>query len=214
MRILLVEDDKGQAYLVTRNLRRIFEEVIVDSAENLQDARLKLRSTLYDLLLLDLKIPYSQKNRATTNKLEALLVLHLENNKVPILVLTGAFNGDLTEQAISEGASGYVKKQMASNPDTLDIAIKGAIANHRRLELEQLHSLVEERALQLQRAQIENVPSLISSCSVCHKWRTLQGEWLLPEVYLKGLGIDFTHGYCQEHKRETLDQVFRSIEGS
>lgn len=101
MRLLLVEDDRKVAELVSRGLRaeRFAVDLAFDGHEGLEFSR----TYEYDLLIVDLMLP-------RLNGTELLQRVRRKNSEIPILVLTA---NDSTEQKVSNfeaGADDYLTK--------------------------------------------------------------------------------------------------------
>jgi len=101
MRVLLVEDDDGDAFLVEELLGEAGGGVRVQRARRLADARRQLRDA--DCVLLDLGLPDSEG-------LDGLRWLLRERADVAVVVLTGLADEYLGEQAVKAGAQDYLVK--------------------------------------------------------------------------------------------------------
>ena len=101
MRILLVEDDT----LVARSVRSILRvaTMMVDAAENGDEALEMARIYDYDLILLDLGLP-DMDGYAVLRKLRAA------RNAVPVLVLSAEARPQARVQAFNAGADDYLPK--------------------------------------------------------------------------------------------------------
>lgn len=96
LRVLHVEDDFADALLVQN---AIFEsgdyEIGFEVARDLRDARKKIHSHQYDLILLDLRLPDSVNPEDTITTMQALCPV------TPIVILSGSARVDRTN--IPEG---------------------------------------------------------------------------------------------------------------
>jgi serine phosphatase RsbU (regulator of sigma subunit) len=101
IRILLVEDDDGDAFLVEELLREAGAGVEVLRARLLADARKLLRDAA--CVLLDLGLPDSQG-------LDGLRRLLRQEPDIAVVVLTGVADEYLGEQAVRAGAQDYLVK--------------------------------------------------------------------------------------------------------
>jgi serine phosphatase RsbU (regulator of sigma subunit) len=101
VRILLVEDDDGDAFLVEELLREAGVGVGVQRARLLADARKLVRDAA--CVLLDLGLPDSQG-------LEGLRQLLRQEPDVAVVVLTGLADEYLGEEAVRAGAQDYLVK--------------------------------------------------------------------------------------------------------
>ncbi len=101
VRILLVEDDDGDALLVEELLREAGTGVTVQRARRLADARTLIRNA--ECVLLDLGLPDSQG-------LDSLRWLLRQEPDVAVVVLTGVADEYLGEDAVRAGAQDYLVK--------------------------------------------------------------------------------------------------------
>jgi serine phosphatase RsbU (regulator of sigma subunit) len=101
IRVLLVEDDDGDAFLVEELLREAGGGVEVQRARLLADARKPIREAA--CVLLDLGLPDSQG-------LDGLRWLLRERPDAAVVVLTGLADEYLGEQAVKAGAQDYLVK--------------------------------------------------------------------------------------------------------
>src|SRR6202044_3093469 len=101
IRVLLVEDDDGDAFLVDELLREAGGGVEVQRVRLLAEARKPIRDA--GCVLLDLGLPHSQG-------LDGLRWLLREQPDVAVVVLTGLADEYLGEQAVKAGAQDYLVK--------------------------------------------------------------------------------------------------------
>ena len=103
-RVLLVEDDPGNALLVKLALSAsscfAFE---IEVVECLSTAIERLRDDSFDVILLDLGLPDSRG-------LDTVSKVHAENQEIPIVVLTGFDDEEMGIRAVQEGAQDYLVK--------------------------------------------------------------------------------------------------------
>ena len=103
IRVLLVEDEAGDAQLVKIELRQTHgEKFIVTWLESLNDISLSSQESNFDVLLLDLSLSDSE-GLATITKAQLLV-------NIPIVVLTGRCDTDFALQALEAGAADYLVK--------------------------------------------------------------------------------------------------------
>ena len=124
MRILLVEDNPGDAAL----LREMLPAGGADSHEihtvsRLADARRLLSREEYDAVLLDLSLPDSQG-------LQTLMSLHDLAGHTPLVVLTGLDDESLAMKAVEAGAQDYLVKGRLDK-EGLAQCLRYAVARHR-----------------------------------------------------------------------------------
>jgi DNA-binding response OmpR family regulator len=111
MKILLVEDNPGDARLIEEMIKEVegtthFELVHVKS---LGEALQSLGANSFDSILLDLGLPDS-------SGLNTLIKVHTEAPEMPIVVLTGLADEAVSAEALRQGAQDYlVKGRVDSN---------------------------------------------------------------------------------------------------
>ena len=107
IKILLVEDNPGDAFLIQESLRkREGMQFKVTLVERLIDAFSCLETQPFDIVLLDLFLPDSQGIDTFTGILSKV-------NHLPIVVLTGLNDEKMAIQAVRLGAQDYLKKDLA-----------------------------------------------------------------------------------------------------
>jgi sigma-B regulation protein RsbU (phosphoserine phosphatase) len=141
VRILLVEDNPGDARLLRETLRDAeslrFELV---HAARMAEALERLGEEAPDVVLLDLSLPDAHGLETVATMLQAAPA-------VPIIVLTGLSDETVAVQAVQAGAQDYLVKGTVEGP-TLGRAIRYAM-ERKRLEMERaelLHNEQEARA--------------------------------------------------------------------
>lgn len=104
IRVLLVEDEAGDAQLVKIDLQKAQGETFtVAWVESLGAMQQCLQSSAFDVLLLDLSLPDS-------DGLETIHKARLLIGDIPIIVLTGRCDTDFSLKALEAGAADYVMK--------------------------------------------------------------------------------------------------------
>lgn len=119
MRILVCEDNKLALKTVTVVL--VKEGFGVDTAENGNDAINLLDENVYDLLIVDIHLPFH-------SGLE--IVKHLRTTlrqKTPVIILTAFSDQQMQKQAGELGIEGYIVKPF--NPRDLVQKIKAVLKN-------------------------------------------------------------------------------------
>lgn len=103
--ILLVEDNPADAELVRERLKDAsgMSPFYITRASTLKEALTILRTTPFNVILLDLNLPES-------NGLQTLKQIRSANSTIPLVVLTGNEDEPLGLEAIKLGAQDYVPK--------------------------------------------------------------------------------------------------------
>src|SRR5690606_21201339 len=137
LRILLVEDNPGDARLLREHLREAgslhFE---LTHVERLSEAREKVRTDEIDVVLLDLSLPDAHGLETVRSMLESA-------PEAPIIVLTGLDDDATAVQAVQAGAQDFLVKGHVDGP-LLARAVRYAM-ERKRLDQERALLLESER---------------------------------------------------------------------
>jgi two-component system cell cycle sensor histidine kinase/response regulator CckA len=124
IRVLLVEDNPGDARLVQETLAEVdspkFE---LTHVERLSQARQRLAEEQFDVVLLDLVLPDKPR-------MGSLIEIHDQASRVPIVVLTGLDDETMASWTLEVGAQDYLIKGQ-TDKDSLVRCIRHAIQRHR-----------------------------------------------------------------------------------
>ena len=147
IRVLLIEDNEGDADLVREGLDgESSVHFHVDWATTLEAGRERLAQEKADLVLLDLSLPDSQ-GMDTFRTIRSLVP------QLPVVILTGLDDKELSFQTIHEGGQDFLVKGQAT-PQFMDRIIRYAV-ERKRAQVALLRS--EERY----RLLFETIPSPI-----------------------------------------------------
>jgi signal transduction histidine kinase len=140
LRVLLVEDNPGDAELVRKSLTDArgppFDLLAVDT---LDEGLAAGRSRPFDVVLLDLNLPDS-------DGVETLRVFRAECPTAPIVVFTGTDDLETALEALRSGADDYVSKGDLRG-DVLRRALRYAVERRRMVtRLEELHRETQRAA--------------------------------------------------------------------
>jgi signal transduction histidine kinase/CheY-like chemotaxis protein len=149
LKILLVEDNPGDARLIEEMLREsgsIQFELL--HREHLDEAMKCLEEVSFDILLVDLNLPDSQGLETVTRIISAAPAL-------PIIVLTGLKDEMIGIQAVQKGIQDYLVKGQIDNrilARTITYAIqRKKVEEELRRAQEELEQRVKERTVELTR---------------------------------------------------------------
>ena len=141
---ILIADDHP---VFRRGLKQIIAEtpdmVVADEATNGWEVLSKVRTSDYDVVLLDITMPGK-------DGLDVLTRLKSEKPRLPVLMLSMHPEEQYAVRALKVGASGYVTKESA--PDELVVAIRKVSTGGKYVSsslAERLASVVQENAEQL-----------------------------------------------------------------
>jgi serine phosphatase RsbU (regulator of sigma subunit) len=149
VQVLLVEDDDGDAVLVSELLREVGAAVVVHRARSLTQAKSLVSGAA--CVLLDLGLPDSQG----LNGLRQLLQLEPE---AAVVVLTGEASEHLGERAVRAGAQDYlVKGDVAGH--MLNRVIRYAVERRRAEEAQRALHVAQIRAQENARLERGLLPS-------------------------------------------------------
>jgi serine phosphatase RsbU (regulator of sigma subunit) len=174
LRLLLVEDDPGDAMLVEEEIAERLPRAAVTRSRSLQDALLRLRSST-DCVLLDLGLPDS-------NGLDAVQRLRSQIPSVPLIVLTGLADEAAGIAAVRAGAQDYLVKGHVDG-DQLARSIRYAIGRRQVDEAERELLLADAQAHEVARLErglapkplIDDAPVWVASCYKAGRSRALLG---------------------------------------
>ncbi|MGB0653417.1 MAG: response regulator [Thermoplasmatota archaeon] len=120
LQALLIEDNPGDARLVEELLKETGEAISVDWVDSLDDGVQKMLKGDYDVVLLDLGLPDSDKK-------DSVSTVHLFDTDTPIVVLSGDTDEEAALQAVRDGAQDYLVKGTYEGKELMRI-IRVAIA--------------------------------------------------------------------------------------
>jgi signal transduction histidine kinase len=153
MRILLVEDNPGDARLISEMLKETaFSSMDFHTARSLQEARLlPVDHASVATVLLDLGLPDS-------DGIETLIAIREAYPLSAIVVLTGSINEKMTLHALREGAQSYLTKNEL-NAGILGNTLRYSLERHRfigRLLIEEKRNAQLRVSEQTTRTALEN----------------------------------------------------------
>ena len=182
MRLLAVEDEQELSQLVKANLGR--HGFAVDLAATLADARACLRTTAYDVILLDLQLPDG-------DGLDLLRAVRDTGQSIPVIALTARDTIADRVAGLNQGADDYLVKPFAL--DELVVRIHAVVrrmsgANAVLLRLGNLsfnpatqHVSVDERSLTVPRRELATLEVLMRAAG-----RVVTRDRLIDELYGHG----------------------------
>ncbi len=137
--ILLIEDDRGYAKLITEMTKSVKGvDIIVSHAQLLMEGISVLAEKTIDVVLLDLTLPDSEG-------IDTFLRIKGVVPEMPIVVLTGREDEGLAMTAVKEGAQDYLFKT-EMRPPLLIRSLRYAVERKRAQEaLKRAHDLLEEK---------------------------------------------------------------------
>ena len=136
MRILLVEDNPGDARLLRELLRETSYPTELVLAARLDEARQAVAASAFDVVLLDLSLPDAHGLETVSQMLQAA-------PEVAIVVLSGLDDESVATQAVQAGAQDYLVKGH-TEPVLLSRALRYAV-QRKQLERERTRLLASER---------------------------------------------------------------------
>lgn len=128
LKILLVEDNYFNQIVAIDTLKDLIPGVHIDLSENGKEAIDKLSSEYYDLILMDIQMPFM-------NGYETSLYIRNEMssplNKTPIMAMTANAIGDEINRCFASGMDDYIPKPFV--PEQLLVKIHNLVKNYRKL---------------------------------------------------------------------------------
>jgi len=198
IKVLLVEDNPGDARLIEENLRdNSDQDFELTLAEDMEGASELLGNNEYDIILLDLSLPDS-------TGLDTVKRTFNQAPTTPIVVLTGLNDESLGLQAVREGAQDYLLKGQTESR-LLVRAIQYALERERLQE--EREQLIQELKEAL--ATVKRLSGLLPICASCKRIRNDRGYWQQIEQYLNEHSeATFSHGLCPECARRLYPDLF------
>jgi DNA-binding response OmpR family regulator len=196
IRVLLVEDDRGDAFYVEEMFSQQKERPIeIIWMQTVSSALGRLAQGDIDLILLDLSLPDSPGYNTFQS-------VHSYAPGVPIVVLTGLNDSETALRTVSEGAQDYVVKGDFDGR-LLSRTISFAIERQKlMIKLKEAHT------------QINQLTKLIPICCNCKKIRQDSGYWQAIESYItEQSGAMVSHGICPDCMRSLYPEVADEILG-
>jgi PAS domain S-box-containing protein len=189
IRVLLIEDEAGDAYLVKSALKQTIKVSFdVTWVESIALATQALAESSFDVLLLDLSLPDSEG-------LETVAIAKQIMGDIPIIVLTGREDVDFALTVLEAGAADYAAKDIVKNSsDGLARMIRYALS---RTELEASNKLLAAANLDL---------------DLLH---TLDGATIISETDLNGTIGFVNEQFCKisgYSKSELLGETHKMIQ--
>jgi serine phosphatase RsbU (regulator of sigma subunit) len=170
-RILLVEDDPGDALLTRELLAGSGSPFVVEPAVRLDDALARLARGV-DCVLLDLGLP-------DAGGLEALEQILYASPGTAVIVLTGRSDRDLALEAVARGAQDYLQKGDL-NAELLSRAVRYAV--ERKRSEEAARRLLANELLAAESARLERgllARPILSKAGLRSTFRYRSGEGAL-----------------------------------
>jgi CheY-like chemotaxis protein len=104
IKILLIEDNPGDAYLIEEHLEEFANfSYMIRIVETLDEALRVLKKKPVDVILLDLELPDS-------NGINTYHSIHNKNPLIPIIILTGLHDEKIRSHAFKKGAYDFLVK--------------------------------------------------------------------------------------------------------
>lgn len=198
LKVLLVEDNPGDARLLREALREVNVRFLrFDHVEQLSEARDLLKEHSYDVILLDLTLPDSH-GLATIEKAQLL------SPSSAIVVLTGVDDEEMSLEVVRKGAQDYLIKGQTDGR-LLVRSINYAL--ERKRATEERDRLIDE--LQEALSTVKKLGGLLPICASCKKIRDEKGKWKRLEEYIQGHSeASFSHGLCDECAHKLYPEAF------
>ncbi len=114
LRILLVEDNKVNQYVMAETIRRWGPNIYIEVADNGLKAFQSVKEKVFDLVIMDVQMPVMNGHEATRRIREALPEA---KRSVPILAMTAFATAGEAEKCLSSGMDDYIPKPF--NPKNL-----------------------------------------------------------------------------------------------
>jgi diguanylate cyclase (GGDEF)-like protein/PAS domain S-box-containing protein len=151
-KILYIEDDAGLAALVQRRLARA--SVQVERARSGEEGLERLRSSGYDLVLVDYRLP-------GMDGLEVIRRLRTHDTAPPVIVVSAVGDLSVAVESMRLGAVDYLLKDVGSGfLDVMEPRIRRALEVERLARAKEAAEAGSRNLLSQQAAILENIPDL------------------------------------------------------
>nr|BCX01268.1 MAG: hypothetical protein KatS3mg041_1314 [Bacteroidota bacterium] len=146
LRILLVEDNRGDTLLVRRTIERTMPEAHLETVETVAACLERLRAGApFDLILTDHNLPDG-------DGLEVIAHVRTLGHTTPVVVLTGVGREDVAVAAMKAGAYDYLTKDPdLSHLEKLPLVLQDVL---RRRELERRLAELEAQRSELEKLRL------------------------------------------------------------
>ncbi|MCX5864412.1 MAG: response regulator [Deltaproteobacteria bacterium] len=198
MRVLLIEDDQADAFLIQDMLlESTAGNVVVQHVTRLEEGMLQADENGFDIIISDLGLPDSQG-------LDTVTALASVAKHLPFIVLTGLADHAVGLAAVNAGAQDYLVKGKVTG-EMLVRAIRYAI-ERKRIENEKAQVIVE---LQEALAKVKLLSGFIPICASCKKIRDDNGYWRQVESYIREhSNAEFSHSICPECSHRLYPELY------
>ncbi|MCG2824608.1 MAG: response regulator [Desulfurivibrionaceae bacterium] len=210
IRILLIEDDQADAFLIREMLREPITggtaatgDIAIQHVTRLDDGIRLAGEDAFDIIISDLGLPDSQ-GMDTVRKLASGV------KYLPFVVLTGLADHELGLEAVNRGAQDYLVKGQV-NGEMLVRSIRYAI-ERKRIENEKEQVIAE---LQEALAKVKLLSGFIPICASCKKIRDDTGYWQQVEAYIqKHSNAEFSHSICPDCSHKLYPELYPEPPGN
>jgi len=198
MRVLLIEDDQADAFLIQDMLLdSTAGNVFVQHVTRLEEGMLQADEDGFDIIISDLGLPDSQG-------LDTVTMLASAAKHLPFIVLTGLADHEVGLAAVNAGAQDYLVKGKVTG-EMLVRAIRYAI-ERKRIENEKEEVIAE---LQEALAKVKLLSGFIPICASCKKIRDDNGYWRQVESYIREhSNAEFSHSICPDCSHRLYPELY------
>tara|TARA_Y100000310_G_C20687913_1_gene820278 strand:+ start:3328 stop:3750 length:423 start_codon:yes stop_codon:yes gene_type:complete len=109
MRILVTEDNPKDREIISQYIKEISEDIIIDDAESLKEAKEYVNKENYDLIFLDLILTDSQ-GFETVTEMKKAIETSKTNQSVSVIILTGMNDYEIGKKALALGIKDFLMK--------------------------------------------------------------------------------------------------------
>ena len=200
IKILLIEDDENDAYIIKRLLRNPEANRILNidtechHTNNVSNGLQALGNQSFDIILTDLGLP-------DLGEANILDIFRKEKINLPVIVLTGFEDEKFAVETVRKGAQDYLTKTGLS----AKILLRTLCYAIERFKLKD--------RLRMALQEIQTLQGLLPICAKCKNVKDNQGYWQQIEQYIaERTDLHFTHGYCPQCYEEEIENFEREYE--
>jgi len=195
IRVLIIEDDEGDAELISRFLSKAKHIYFDTKCVGLMSSGVDFLGKMnFDVILSDLGLPDSKG-------VETFVKLHSRYPDIPTIVLTGLDDENTALRAVQSGAQDYLVKGQI---DTSQLIRSIRYAIERQKLMARLEKSLRE---------IKTLRGLLPMCAWCKNIRDDKGYWKSLEAYVhEHTDAAFTHGICPKCLEKVDPKLYKEIQ--
>lgn len=131
LRLLIIEDNENDAFLLLREIRRLGYEVESTRVETAEDVRAALATRHWDLIICDYSLPHLDAT-------QALSILKSTDLDLPFIIVSGTIGEEMAVTALKAGAHDFlIKGKFARLGPAIERELREAAVRYERRKAEE-----------------------------------------------------------------------------